>query len=149
MSQSMIDHHAMHESPMMRSMIDRGLVIAAPWIDKILDGEKTWEIRSRRNSRVGMIALCRKGGPIVGTCVIGESIPLPRERFARHFARHRVSAAALEAFYRDRPVFAWPLSEVRRIDPPIAYKHPSGGSWVTLSPRNVPDYRRLKAAASP
>jgi hypothetical protein len=27
-------------------MIVTGLVIAAPWIDKILAGEKTWEIRS-------------------------------------------------------------------------------------------------------
>jgi hypothetical protein len=28
-------------------MIDIGLVIAPPWIVKILAGEKTWEIRSK------------------------------------------------------------------------------------------------------
>jgi hypothetical protein len=34
---------------------------------KILPGTKTWEIRSKINSRAGRIALCENGGPIVAS----------------------------------------------------------------------------------
>ena len=44
-------------------MITTGLVIDGPWVRKILAGAKTWEIRSKPNSRTGRIALCEKGGP--------------------------------------------------------------------------------------
>ena len=45
----------------MKSMIDMGLVIGSPWIEKILRGEKTWEIRNKPNARTGRIALCKAG----------------------------------------------------------------------------------------
>jgi hypothetical protein len=38
----------------------------------------------------------------------------------------------------------WPLSDVRKIEPRIRYKHPGGGSWVTLSAPNVSDFDRLQ-----
>lgn len=125
-------------------MIDTGLVIDSPWIRKILVGAKTWEIRSKPNSRTGRIALCEKRGPIVATAIIGPSISIPAGEFDRHFGKHQVPAADLRAFYGDRPVHAWPLSDVRRIDPPIGYKHPGGGSWVKLSAANVPEFDRLQ-----
>lgn len=127
-------------------MIDTGLVIAPEWVAKILTGEKTWEIRSRSNARTGRIALAEKGGPLVGVCTIGRSIPLRAEEFAMHFPRHRVKAQELWAFYGDRDVYAWPLSDVRALDPPIEYKHPGGGSWVKLSTANVPELDRLRAS---
>jgi hypothetical protein len=50
----------------------------------------------------------------------------------------------LRKFYGERPVYyAWPLSDVRKIEPPIRYKHPGGGSWVKLSGANVSDFNRL------
>src|SRR4051812_26538892 len=90
-----------------------------PWIDLILAGKKTWEIRSKPNQRTGRIALCRRGGPIVGTCAIGASIPLANQAFDQHFDQHRVARAVLNGFYAGKPVFAWPLSDVRPIAPPI------------------------------
>lgn len=125
-------------------MIDTGLVIDRPWIQKIIAGAKAWEIRSKPNSRSGRIALCEKGGPIVATAVIGPSLSIPAGEFDQHFAKHQVPADDLRAFYADRPVFAWPLADVRKIDPPIRYKHPGGGSWVKLSAVNVPDFERLQ-----
>ena len=61
--------------------------------------------------------------------------------------KHRVSPEELQAFYGDEPVYAWPLSDVRKIDPPIKYKHPGGGSWVRLSPTNVGEFERLQGSA--
>ncbi|MFG0328775.1 MAG: hypothetical protein ACF8PN_02645 [Phycisphaerales bacterium] len=115
-------------------MIETALVIAPEWVAKILAGEKTWEIRSRPNARVGRIALAEKGGPLVATCTIEKSIPIRAEEFAMYFPKHRVKPEDLWNFYGDRDVFAWPLSDVRRLDPPIEYQHPGGGSWVKLSP---------------
>ncbi len=71
-------------------MIDTGLVIDVPWIRKILTGMKTWEIRSKTNSRSGWIALCEKGGPIVSTAIIGPSIRLSAGQFDLHFDKHQV-----------------------------------------------------------
>jgi hypothetical protein len=46
-----------------------GLVIRSPWVDMILAGEKTSEIRGKKTSIRGTIALIRGGsGLIVGTC---------------------------------------------------------------------------------
>jgi hypothetical protein len=84
------------------AMIDTGLVIAPPWIELILAGKKTWEIRRTSNKRCGRIALCKKRGPIVATCIIGASVPLPRGEFERHFDRHRVTLEQLEEFYGDK-----------------------------------------------
>ena len=128
-------------------MIDTGLVIDTPWIRKILDGSKTWEIRSKPNARAGRIALCQKGGPIVATAVIGQGIALPAADFEKHFGKYQVAVEALRAFYGDRDVFAWPLSDVQPIVPPIRYKHPGGGSWVKLSSANVSDFERLQRNA--
>jgi hypothetical protein len=125
-------------------MIDTGLVIDTPWIQKILAGTKTWEIRSKPNSRTGRIALCEKGGPIVATACIGQSISISAEEFHQHFDNHQVPIEKLHAFYGDRQVYAWPLSEVRNIEPPIRYRHPGGGSWVKLSEENVSQFERLQ-----
>lgn len=47
-------------------MLD-GLLIRAPWIDKILDGSKTWEIRGSHTYKKGQIALIESGtGTVVG-----------------------------------------------------------------------------------
>jgi hypothetical protein len=125
-------------------VIHFGLVIATPWMQKIVAGAKTWEIRSKPNSRTGRIALCEKGGPIVATAIIGPSISIQPDEFNRHFSKHQVTAGDLRAFYGDKPIYAWPLADVRKIDPPISYKHPGGGSWVKLSAENVSDFARLQ-----
>ena len=47
-------------------MLD-GLLIRAPWIDKILDGSKTWEIRGSNTYKAGHIGLIESGtGTVVG-----------------------------------------------------------------------------------
>ena len=57
----------------------RALVIASPHIDRILAGEKTWEMRSRNCRIRGPIGLIKKGsGTVVGLAEITDVIdPLP------------------------------------------------------------------------
>ena len=52
-------------------MLD-GLLIHAPWIDKILNGSKRWEIRGSRTFKEGRIALIESGtGTVVGVVQLG------------------------------------------------------------------------------
>ena len=54
---------------LLRTQLDRGLLIRTPYVDRILDGRKTWEIRGSRTAVRGPIALIRsKSGQIVGQC---------------------------------------------------------------------------------
>ncbi len=41
--------------------IDRGLLIKSPWVEDILQGRKTWEIRGLITHIRGKIALIRSG----------------------------------------------------------------------------------------
>lgn len=41
--------------------ITKALIIADPWIEYILDGSKTWEMRSKSTSYQGWIGLIGKG----------------------------------------------------------------------------------------
>ncbi|MEC7583714.1 MAG: ASCH domain-containing protein [Planctomycetota bacterium] len=47
----------------------KGLLVKQPWIDKILSGKKTWELRGSATRNLGKIALLESGsGLVVGTC---------------------------------------------------------------------------------
>jgi hypothetical protein len=59
-----------------------GIVIKPPWIELILAGEKTWEIRGSRTAQRGRVALIKSGsGMIFGTVDLTECLgPLTREQ---------------------------------------------------------------------
>jgi hypothetical protein len=105
----------------------KGIVIKRPWIDLILAGEKTWEIRSGPVKARGVIGLIEGGsGNVVGLArLVGCKGPLDRDELGRQFQKHRVppermSEVPYESFY------AWELAEARRLDPPVPYRHPTG-----------------------
>ena len=70
----------------------RGLVIDSPWIEKILNGEKTWELRSSATQIRGEVALIKKGsGAVFGLANIRESRgPLTEQEMVDEFDRHQV-----------------------------------------------------------
>ncbi len=113
----------------------RGLLIRQPYIDMILDGRKTWEMRSIRCNRRGRIALIQSGTQtVVGVADMVECIgPLTdEERFAAA-DRHCVSPAEWSNPNFKKYRFAWVLSNVQPLSKPTPYHHPSGAvTWVTL-----------------
>jgi len=115
----------------------RGLIIREPWIDLILDGKKTWEIRSRTTKIRGRIALIRGGsGTIVGYATLVDSIgPQTIYELSRQGDKHGVPDKPLREFvakYENR-AHAWVLKDVERLESPIPYNHPSGAViWVNL-----------------
>ena len=116
-------------------MIDQGLVIQKVWLDKILSGEKTWEMRSRPTKKRGLIGLIEKGsGKIVGIARIIENRPaLTRINWSDYYEEHGVPQDIA-----DSPSFnwfvPWVLTDVQKLVRPIHYRHPSGAvQFVNLS----------------
>lgn len=118
-------------------MLTRGLIIAEPWITKILSGEKTWEIRGTGTKVRERIGLIRKGsGQIVGTAILtGVVGPLTEQALRESFEKHRIPLERIESVVgRYATPYAWVLEDVQLLDPPVPYRHPSGAViWVTLA----------------
>lgn len=105
--------------------------IRTPFIDEILAGTKTWEIRSKFTKKLGLVALIRsKSGTVVGianlTKVVEITSSIGRAN-ARKMGMSPSEGAECEG------LFAWVLEEVVKFKRPVPYKHPSGAvTWVTL-----------------
>jgi hypothetical protein len=102
-----------------------------PYIDQILSGEKTWEIRSKFTKKIGQVALIRsKSGTVVGTAELINVVKITEELAEANF--HRMGMMLREALdcvgYH-----AWVLIHVVKFKAPVPYKHPYGAvTWVTL-----------------
>jgi hypothetical protein len=114
--------------------ITKALIIDEPWLSKILNGEKDWEMRSTNAKHRGLFGLIRKGsGKIYGVANLSNvSGPYSNEQLAAHLKHHHVGADMIEnPDYKWR--YAWELKDVRKLEKAVPYQHKSGAvTWVTL-----------------
>lgn len=112
-----------------------GLIIAKPWIDLILGGEKTWEMRSKPYKKTGYIALIGKGTrSVLGIAKIdGYSGKLSLAELKQSEKKHRVPASKYES--SDYKWFvAMYLSHIVSFAKPIPYEPRAGAViWVKLA----------------
>ena len=111
----------------------KGLIIKSPWIELILDGKKTWEIRGSNTNIRGTIALIKSGsGKVFGEVDLIDSVELTLEDYQESRKLHGVqSENVLELPYRR--TYAWVLTNPKIYKDPIPYKHPMGAViWVNL-----------------
>ncbi len=114
----------------------KGLLIRKPYIDWILDGLKTWEIRGSATKMRGPIALIASGsGTVVGTCELHDvegPLNIKAMRANARKLNHKPSEIAEPLYYGDH-TYAWVVGRVIRLKKPVAYQHPSGAViWVKL-----------------
>jgi hypothetical protein len=117
--------------------VTRGLIIDTPHIDRILSGEKTWELRSGHTKIRGFVALIRKGsGQVIGTVKIVDSLgSLTEAQMMQNLQKHRVEVERLKSGSLSKYKYAWVMEQARPLKAPIAYDHPNGAViWVTLAP---------------
>ncbi len=117
-----------------------GLVIREPWIDLILDGQKTWELRTMPTKVRGRIALIRKGsGLIEGTVDLVDSLPrLDAIGLADSEPFHRVPPSEQPTAVKNGWLFPWLVLNSSRLPSPIRYAHPSGAvTFVKLHESTV------------
>lgn len=109
----------------------KGLIIKEPWIDLILNGEKTWEIRGSRTKLRGEIALIKsKSGKVFGTVEIADCIELDLNIYQDSYRYHCIQETTLLPYKR---TYAWVLKNPKRYFEPVPYKHPQGAViWVNL-----------------
>lgn len=114
--------------------ISKGLIIAEPWISKILAGEKIWEMRSKSTKFRGSFALIRKGsGVVVG---VADLIDVSGEHDVGSLSKTHDMHCIGENLYGHADYkwwYAWKLASVVTLFPPIKYRHNNGAvTWVSL-----------------
>ncbi len=113
------------------------LLIRSPWIDKILDGSKTWEIRGTRTHKRERIALIQSGsGTVIGVADLVDAVgPLTKSQFVADARKIGLKKSEASRGLPYRRTFAWVLKNPRRLKKPVPYRHPYGSIiWVTLKP---------------
>ena len=112
----------------------KALIIRKPWLDRILAGSKTWEIRGGRTKIRETIGLIEsRSGTVVGLCDLVDCRgPLTAAEF-RQNARKAGMAPADATLGGYANTYAWVLANARRLKTPVPYNHPSGAViWVAL-----------------
>lgn len=95
----------------------KGLVVKEPWIDLILDGKKTWEIRGKNTNIRGKIALIKSGsGHIFGTAILTNCFEVKREDFTAGFKNHNIPDTVDIPY---KKIYAWELGTPKRFEKPI------------------------------
>ena len=108
------------------------LVVKKRWLDKILDGEKDWEIRSSRTRHRGWVffAQSKATGQLLGRARLVDCFELSADTFEAHAHRHCVAAWPSLTYKR---AFAWVLEQAERFEKPFAYAHrPGAVVWVNV-----------------
>ena len=118
--------------PHQRELPSRGLIIKQPWIEMILEGSKSLEIRSSRTSKRGKVALIESGSSrIVGEIEITGCFEINREDFHAYQESHKV--LDLDNVHYKR-LYGWRLANPVRFAVPVRYCHPAGAIvWVDLT----------------
>ena len=102
--------------------------------EKILTGEKTWEMRSKRTPKRGTIALIKKGTKtVVGIAELyGCDGPLSKDELRNTMDRHRIPERMFN--HSSYKWFcAWKLRNVHKLKNPVSYEHKKGSTvWVNL-----------------
>lgn len=114
--------------------ITKALIIDEPWITRIINGEKDWEMRSFSTRIRGPIGLIRKGSlQVAGVAnMTNVSGAYDNEALIANTHHHTIPS---EMF--DDPEYkwrhAWELTEVKPLSAPVRYVHKNGAViWVDL-----------------
>lgn len=113
----------------------KALIIRSPWIDLILAGKKTWEMRSRATNIRGRIALIKAGsGMVYGTAELLDCLPaLDSGQMRINQNHHGIPESAMASALANNWTTPWVLRDIRLLKAPVPYKHPSGAvTWVDL-----------------
>ena len=110
---------------------DRALVIKPKWLDLILSGRKTWEIRGKRTNVRGVVALAQSGtGHLVGEATVTNCFELQLADMPNHVDKHCIQDLSIVKYDQ---IFAWELRNAKRFLEPKCYEHKQGAViWVKL-----------------
>jgi ASCH domain len=114
--------------------VTQAMIIRAPWIDLVLDGAKTWEMRKKNTQKRGWIGLIKSGSlEVHGVVKLVDCLPaLHVENYNDYFDKHRVPAT--EVLANEKDLVPWVFVDALRFQKAVPYKHRQGCvTWVNLS----------------
>lgn len=128
----------------MKEDLASALIIRAEPLAKILSGRKTWEMRGRAVGKRGTIGLIEKGSKtIVGVADLVDCRgPLSREEMLANVDKHGIESHRLDSPEVAKWRHAWVLTNARRLQRPVPYRHTSEVQWVTLDAKLAEAVRR-------
>lgn len=115
--------------------VTKALIVDQPWIDLILSGAKTWEMRGTGASHRGWFGLIRKGsGQVVGIArLTGSGQPLSTAEMVANIDRHHIPEQMIRSGAVAKWTTPWHLADARPLPRPVTYRHPYGAvTWVNL-----------------
>ena len=105
------------------------MTLSKPWLHKILSGDKTLELRSRR-AKIGFVWL-GAGNTIYGSANIDQCEVLTLDRFLALEPQHGVAGKCLP-YTKTKTIGLW-LSDVRTLDPPVPFFRLRGScGWASV-----------------
>ena len=106
---------------------DRIQILRRPWLDLILSGLKTLEVRSRRLASQTYLLGCR--GFIYGAVSVSDAFVVDTaKQWQALLPQHRWDVAQ-QPF---RVTWAHKLSQVARANAPVPYSHPRGAIGIVI-----------------
>ena len=113
--------------------VTRGLILRPYWLDRILAGTKTWEIRGTDTAVRGPIGLIASGsGILIGLVDLVGTEPLTSATYLAGFPHHAIPCRPDQPLPYPHP-WAWHVARPWRFPTPIPYLHPQGAvRWVRL-----------------
>ena len=110
----------------MSTLPPKGLVVREPWISKLLDGSKVWELRGSTTAHRGRTGLIASGsGSVVGEASLQACIgPLDLQTLAETASLHAVPIDWLRENLRYRNTYAWVFADPLRYGESVPYAHP-------------------------
>ncbi len=115
-----------------RRSAKRALIVKKKWLDLILAGWKTWEIRATSTTKRGWIhfAESQAGGKLMGRARLVNCYPVQRKSFKQHFNHHCVPSVDMVPYPTP---YAWVLEDAEKFEEPFEYEHKNGAViWIDV-----------------
>lgn len=110
-----------------------GLIIKKKWLDLIVSGKKTIEIRGSNTKKQNETIYLLESGThrVTATAVISFTYPISYSNWADERDKHCVYITYADLRKRYKTPYAWVLSKIEPIEDIWYYKHPQGAViWV-------------------
>lgn len=124
--------------------VTKALIIDEPWISRIINGKKDWEMRSFSSRIRGPIGLIRKGSlQVVGIANFTDvSGPYDNGSLIANTQHHTIPSEMFDdPSYKWR--IAWELTEAKPLPEPVRYVHKNGAIiWVDLDEQAIENIAR-------
>ena len=113
------------------------LVVKDPWASKIVAGEKTIELRTRKTRKVGEKIYIAKAGTktLIGCATIEKCVLMTIPLFEETINQHCTSRCYYDKIHaKNKKLYGWFLQDILKFDTLIPYDHPQGAQmWVKIN----------------